>query len=144
MSTQEKPILWKWYLLKAVIAALVLFVGYKVFVDKPNQEPPILTQDELDSLSSSIELLVKQDPELEPPIPTQDELGSLSGGIELLDKQDPEQEAKPPADEAPLAAAKESPKDSVDELVQPIVETGDALLPELIGSGLLPVQWQRQ
>ena len=132
MSTQEKPILWKWYLLKAVIAALVLFVGYKVFVDKPNQEPPILTQDELDSLSGSIELLDKQDPNLELPIPTQDELDSLSGGIELLDKQDPEQEAKPPADEAPLAAEKEPPKDSVDELVQPIVETGDALLPELI------------
>jgi len=132
MSTQEKPILWKWYLLKAVIAALVLFVGYKVFVDKPNLEPPIPTQDELDSLSGGIELLDKQDPELEPPIPTQDELDSLSGGIELLDKQDPEQEAKPPADEAPLAAAKEPPKDSVDELVQPIVETGDALLPELI------------
>ena len=39
MSTQEKPILWKWYLLKAVIAALVLFVGYKVFVDKPTRSP---------------------------------------------------------------------------------------------------------
>ena len=105
MSTQEKPSLWKWYLLKAVIAALVLFLGYKVFVDKQN---------------------------LEPPIPTQDELDSLSGGIELLEDQDPEQEAKTPSDEAPLAAAKEPPKDSVDELVQPIVETEDALLPEVI------------
>ena len=107
MSTQEKPISWKWYLLKAVIAALVLFLGYKVFVDKPNLEPSIPTQDELDSLSGGIELLEDQD-------------------------QDPEQEAKTPADEAPLAAAKEPPKDSVDELVQPIVETEDALLPEVI------------
>ena len=39
MSTQEKPSFWKGYVLKAVIAVLVLFVGYKVFVDKPNLEP---------------------------------------------------------------------------------------------------------
>jgi len=104
MSTQEKPSFWKGYVLKAVIAVLVLFVGYKVFVDKPN---------------------------LEPPIPTQDELDSLSGGIELIEEAEPEPEAKPPADEAPLAAATEPPPNLV-ELVQPIVEARDALLPEVI------------
>ena len=104
MSTQEKPSLWKWYVLKAVIAALVVFVGYKVFVDKPSPEPPI---------------------------PTQDELDSLSGGIELIEEAEPEPEAKLPVDEAPLTAAAEPPKNSV-EPVQPIVEVRDALLPELI------------
>ncbi len=104
MSTQEKPSFWKGYVLKAVIAVLVLFVGYKVFVDKPN---------------------------LEPPIPTQDELDSLSGGIELIEEAEPEPEAKPPADEAPPVAAAEPPPNLV-ELVQPIVEAMDALLPEVI------------
>ena len=104
MSTQEKPSLWKWYVLKAVIAALVVFAGYKVFVDKPSPEQPALTQDELDS---------------------------LSGGIELIKEAEPELEAKPPADEAPPAAAAEPPPNLV-ELVQPIVEARDALLPEVI------------
>ncbi len=102
MSTQEKPSFWKGYVLKAVIAALFVFAGYKVFVDKPSPEQPA---------------------------PTQDELDSLSGGIELLEEQ--EQEAKPPADEAPPAAATEPPKNLL-ELVQPIVEARDALLPEVI------------
>ncbi len=102
MSTQEKPSFWKGYVLKAVIAALFVFAGYKVFVDKPSPEQPA---------------------------PTQDELDSLSGGIELLEEQ--EQEAKPPADEAPPAAATEPPKNLL-ELVQPIVEVRDALLPEVI------------
>lgn len=102
MSTQEKPSFWKGYVLKAVIAALFVFAGYKVFVDKPSPEQPA---------------------------PTQDELDSLSGGIELLEEQ--EQEAKPPADEVPPAAATEPPKNSV-EPVQPIVEVRDALLPEVI------------
>ena len=102
MSTQEKPSLWKWYVLKAVIAALVVFAGYKVFVGKPSPEQPA---------------------------PTQDELDSLSGGIELLEEQ--EQEAKPPADEAPPAAATEPPKNLL-EPVQSIVEVRDALLPEVI------------
>ena len=62
MSTQEKPSLLKWYVLKAVIAALVVFVGYKVFFDNPSPEQAVLTQDELDSLSGSIELL--EEPEL--------------------------------------------------------------------------------
>jgi len=101
MSTQEKPSFWKGYVLKAVIAALFVFAGYKVFVDKPSPEQPA---------------------------PTQDELDSLSGGIELLEEQ--EQEAKPPADEVP-AAATEPPKNLL-ELVQPIVEARDALLPEVI------------
>ena len=102
MSTQEKPSLWKWYVLKAVIAALVVFAGYKVFVGRSSPEQPA---------------------------PTQDELDSLSGGIELLEEQ--EQEAKPPADEALPAAATEPPPNLV-EPVQPIVEVRDALLPEVI------------
>ena len=104
MSTQEKPSLLKWYVLKAVVAALVVFAGYKVFVGKPSPEQPA---------------------------PTQDELDSLSGGIELIEEAEPEPEAKPPADEAPLAAATEPPPNLV-ELVQPIVEARDALLPEVI------------
>jgi len=104
MSTQEKPSFWKGYVLKAVIAALVVFAGYKVFVDKPSPEQPA---------------------------PTQDELDSLSGGIELIEEAEPEPEAKPPADEAPSAAAAEPPPNLV-ELVQPIVEARDALLPEVI------------
>ena len=104
MSTQEKPSLWKWYVLKAVIAALVVFAGYKVFVGKPSPEQPA---------------------------PTQDELDSLSGGIELIEEAEPEPEAKPPADEAPPAAAAEPPPNLV-ELVQPIVEARDDLLPEVI------------
>jgi len=104
MSTQEKPSFWKGYVLKAVIAALVVFAGYKVFVGKPSPEQPA---------------------------PTQDELDSLSGGIELLEEQEQEAKAKPPADEAPLAAATEPPPNLV-ELVQPIVEARDALLPEVI------------
>ena len=104
MSTQEKPSFWKGYVLKAVIAALVVFAGYKVFVGKPSPEQPA---------------------------PTQDELDSLSGSIELIEEAEPEPEPKPPADEAPLAAATEPPLNLV-ELVQPIVEARDALLPEVI------------
>ena len=104
MSTQEKPSFWKGYVLKAVIAALVVFAGYKVFVGKPSPEQPA---------------------------PTQDELDSLSGSSELSEEAEPEPEAKPPADEAPLAAATEPPPNLV-ELVQPIVEARDALLPEVI------------
>jgi len=104
MSTQEKPSFWKGYVLKAVIAALFVFAGYKVFVGKPSPEQPA---------------------------PTQDELDSLSGGIELIEEAEPEPEAKPPADEAPLVAATEPPPNLV-ELVQPIVEARDALLPEVI------------
>ena len=98
MSTQEKPSLLKWYVLKAVVAALVVFAGYKVFVGKPSPEQPA---------------------------PTQDELDSLSGGIELIEEAEPEPEAKPPA------AAAEPPPNLV-ELVQPIVEARDDLLPEVI------------
>ena len=104
MSTQKKPSFWKGYVLKAVIAALVVFAGYKVFVGKPSPEQPA---------------------------PTQDELDSLSGGIELIEEAEPEPEAKPPADEAPPVAAAEPPSNLVD-LVQPIVEASDALLPEVI------------
>ena len=102
MSTQEKPSFWKGYVLKAVIAALFVFAGYKVFVGRSSPEQPA---------------------------PTQDELDSLSGGIELLEEQ--EQEAKPPADEVPPAAATEPPKNLL-EPVQSIVEVRDALLPEVI------------
>ena len=62
MSTQEKPSLLKWHVLKAVIAALVVFAGYKVFFDNPIPEQAVPTQEELDSLSGSIELL--EEPEL--------------------------------------------------------------------------------
>ena len=99
MSTEGQPSLWKYYVLKAVIAALVVFAGCK--------------------------------PSPEQPAPTQDELDSLSGGIELIEEAEPEPEAKPPADEAPLVAATEPPLNLV-ELVQPIVEVRDALLPEVI------------
>ena len=104
MSTQEKPRFWKGYVLKAVIAALVVFAGYKVFVGKPSPEQPA---------------------------PTQDELDSLSGSIELIEEAEPEPEATPPADEAPLVAAT-APHPNLVELVQPIVEARDALLPEVI------------
>ena len=62
MSTQEKPSLLKWYVLKAVIAALVVFAGYKVIFDNPSPEQAAPTQDELDSLSGSIELF--EEPEM--------------------------------------------------------------------------------
>ena len=57
MSTQEKSDLWKGYVLKTVVAALVVFAGYEVFVDKPSLKQPAPTQDQLDSLSESIELI---------------------------------------------------------------------------------------
>ena len=104
MSTQEKPNFWKGYVLKAVIAALFVIAAYKVFVDRPSPEQPALTQDELDS---------------------------LSGGIELIKEAEPELEAKLPADEAPPVAAAE-PLPNLVDLVQPIVEASDALLPEVI------------
>ena len=44
----------KWFVLKAVIAALVVFAGYKVIFDNPSPEQAAPTQDELDSLSGSI------------------------------------------------------------------------------------------
>ena len=46
MSTQEKPSLLKWYVLKAVIAALVVFAGYKVFFENPISEQAVPTHEE--------------------------------------------------------------------------------------------------
>ena len=115
MSTQEKPSLWKWYVLKAVIAALVVFVGYKVFVDKPSPEQLAPTQDELDSLSGGIELIEETEPVEESPEP----------------EAKPEESPKPSDDEAPPAAVTEPPPNLV-ELIQPIVESEDDLLPEVI------------
>jgi len=115
MSTQEKPSLWKWYVLKAVIAALVVFVGYKVFVDKPTPEQLAPTQEELDSLSGGIELIEETEPVEKPPEPEA--------------KQ--EEAPKPSDDEAPPAAVTEPPPNLV-ELIQPIVESEDDLLPEVI------------
>jgi len=105
MSTQDQPGLWKWYVLKAVIAALILYAGYKVFIDKPSPEVPAPTQDELDALSGNIELI-----EEEPPIP----------------------EAKPeavpvlPAETDPIAAV-EQPVPNFVELVQPMDEMPEAI-----------------
>ena len=116
MSTEEQPSLWKYYVLKAVIAALILFVGYKVFIDKPSPEAPALTQEELDNLSGDIELIEEDpDPVEDTPAP----------------EAKPEAAPGPPVDEAPPAAATESPPNLV-ELVQPIVETGEELPPEAI------------
>ena len=115
MSTQEKPSLWKWYVLKAVIAALVVFVGYKVFVDKPSPEQLAPTQEELDSLSGGIELIEETEPVEESPEP----------------ESKKEEAPKPSDDEAPPAAVTEPPPNLV-ELIQPIVESEDDLLPEVI------------
>ena len=115
MSTQEKPSLWKWYVLKAVIAALVVFVGYKVFVDKPSPEQLAPTQEELDSLSGGIELIEETEPVEESPEP----------------EAKPEEAPRPSDDEAPPAAVTEPPPNLV-ELIQPIVESEDDLLPEVI------------
>jgi len=115
MSTQEKSDLWKGYVLKTVVAALVVFAGYEVFVDKPSLKQPAPTQDQLDSLSESIELIEEPEPVEETPAP----------------EAKPEETPKLPADEAPPAAATEPPPNLV-ELVQPIVETGEEPLPEEI------------
>ena len=115
MSTQEKSDLWKGYVLKTVVAALVVFAGYEVFVDKPSLKQPAPTQDQLDSLSESIELIEEPEPVEETPAP----------------EAKPEETPKLPADEAPPAAATEPPPNLV-ELVQPFVETGEELPPEAI------------
>ena len=113
MSTQEKPSLLKWYVLKAVIAALVVFVGYKVFFDNPIPEQAVPTQDELDSLSGSIELL--EEPEL-----VQET---------RVAETKPEEVPRPSGDQASPAGSTEPPPNLV-ELVQPITETGEELPPE--------------
>ena len=97
--------MWKWYVLKAVIAALILYAGYKVFIDKPSPEVPA---------------------------PTQDELDALSGNIELIEEEPPIQEAKaeavpgPPAETDPTAAV-EQPVTNFVELVQPVDEMPEAI-----------------
>jgi hypothetical protein len=105
MSTQDQPSLWKWYVLKAVIAALILYAGYKVFIDKPSPEVPAPTQDELDALSGNIELI-----EEEPPIP----------------EAKPEAVPGPPAEQDPIAAV-ETPVPNFVELVQPMDEMPEAI-----------------
>jgi len=106
MSTQEKPSLLKWYVLKSVVVALVVFAGC---IDNPSPEQAAPTQDELDSLSGSIELI---------------------GEPELVEETrapetKPEEVSRPPTD------AIEPPPNLV-ELVQPIIGTGEELLPEEI------------
>ncbi len=87
--------MWKWYVLKAVIAALVLYAGYKVFIDKPSPEAPA---------------------------PTQDELDALSGNIELIEEEpDPEPGPGPAAEQDPSVAV-EQPAPNLVELVQPVDE----------------------
>ncbi|MBC8243111.1 MAG: hypothetical protein H8E20_01840 [Verrucomicrobia bacterium] len=105
MSTGQQPSLWKWYALKAVIAALVLFAGYKVFIDKPSPKAPAPTQDELDALSGDIERI-----EEEPPIP----------------ETKPEAAPLPPAETDPSAAV-EKPAPNFVELVQPVEEMPEAI-----------------
>ena len=97
----------KWYVLKAVIAALVLFAGYKVFVDKPSPEQPAPTQNELDSLSGRNRADRRG-------------AGSQAGGG-----------PQAPAEAAPSAAVTEPPPNLV-ELIQPIVDAKDDFLPEVI------------
>ena len=117
MSTEGQPSLWKYYVLKAVIAALILYAGYEVFVNKHSQEQLAPTQDELDSLSGDIELIEEEPPAEEPAAPAPE--------------AKPEAAPGPPAGEAPPAAATEPPPNLV-ELVQPFVETGEELPPEAI------------
>jgi len=100
MSTQDQPSLWKWYVLKAVIAALILYAGYKVFIDKPSPEVPAPTQDELDALSGNIEL-IEEEPE-------------------------PELVPEPSAEQDPTAAV-EPPAPNLVELVQPVDEMPEAI-----------------
>ncbi|MAE32497.1 MAG: hypothetical protein CMO43_13065 [Verrucomicrobiales bacterium] len=100
MSTQDQPSLWKWYVLKAVIAALILYAGYNVFIDKPSPEVPAPTQDELDALSGNIEL-IEEEPE-------------------------PELVPGPPAEQDPTAAV-EQPVTNFVELVQPMDEMPEAI-----------------
>jgi len=109
MSTQDQPSLWKWYVLKAVIAALILYAGYKVFIDKPSPEVPAPTQDELDALSGNIELIEEQ-----PPIP------------EAKPEAKPEAVPGPPAETDPIAAV-ETPVPNFVELVQPMDEMPEAI-----------------
>ena len=109
MSTQDQPSLWKWYVLKAVIAALILYAGYKVFIDKPSPEVPAPTQDELDALSGNIELIEEQ-----PPIP------------EAKPEAKPEAVPGPPAETDPIAAV-EQPVPNFVELVQPMDEMPEAI-----------------
>ena len=113
MSTQEKPSLLKWYVLKAVIAALVVFVGYKAFFDNPIPEQAVPTQEELDRLSGSIELL--EEPEL-----VQETRAP---------ETKPEEVPRPSGDQASPAGSTEPPPNLV-ELVQPITETEEELPPE--------------
>ena len=90
--------MWKWYVLKAVIAAFVLYAGYKVFIDKPSPEAPAPTQDELDALSGDIEM-IEEEPELAP---------------------------RPSAEQAP-AVAVEQPAPNLVELVQSVDEMPEAI-----------------
>ena len=87
-------------MLKAVIAALVLYAGYKVFIDKPSPEVPAPTQDELDALSGNIEL-IEEEPE-------------------------PEPEPGPSAEQDPIVAV-EQPAPNLVELVQPMDEMPEAI-----------------
>ncbi len=115
MDTQEQPSLWKWYVLKVVIAALVLLVGYKVFIDKPSPEPLAPTQDELDSLSGEIELIDEEPaPETKP---------------ETEPETEPEAAPDLPSEKAPSAAVEKTPSNLV-ELVQPVEAVDE--LPEAI------------
>ena len=103
----------KWFVLKAVIAALVVFAGYKVIFDNPSPEQAVPTQDELDSLSGSIELF--EEPEL----------------VEetRAPETKPEEVPRPSGDQASPAGSTE-PLPNLVELVQPITETGEELPPE--------------
>ena len=118
MSTERQPSLWKYYVFKAVIGVLVLYAGYKVFIDKPSSEPPAPTQEELDAASEDIELI-----EVSPTI--------AEVSAPALEPK-PEESDGSLTDEVPIAAAAVSPPDNFVELIEPAGDGMEEPMPEEI------------